>query len=187
MDYVPRANKRISSTCAFSQFSRTRKTQKINQPIDFFCLYNIHFLPPNSQEKIRIAPASSTLLASLQRFVTRPQPVDRGGAISLRRDSHFSFQSMEPMKRKRPNFAAKVALVSGDCALPNLGLSPEDQQRLSAEVNCILHCAATVRFDEKLREATHINVRAVMDLLRMAKQMKNLKVRRQQRNVLKHQ
>lgn len=85
---------------------------------------------------------------------------------------------MEPLKRKHPNFGGKVVLINGDCTLPDLGLNDEDKSKLINDTNCIIHCAATVRFDEKLRTATHINVRAVIDLIKMAKQMKNLKVRK---------
>ncbi|RZC36696.1 fatty acyl-CoA reductase -like, partial [Asbolus verrucosus] len=99
----------------------------------------------------------------------------KGKDVETRFQEVFDGPSMEPLKRKYPNFTNKVTLINGDCSLPDLGLSDEDKETLVAEVNCILHCAATVRFDEKLRNATHINVRAVIDLIRIAKQMKNLK------------
>lgn len=81
------------------------------------------------------------------------------------------------MKRKNPLFRQKVHVISGDATLPDLGISNEDKERLIAEVDCVMHFAATVRFDEKMRLATYINVRAVRDLLRLAKQMKKLRVR----------
>lgn len=60
--------------------------------------------------------------------------------------------------------------------LPNLGLSESHQEILKEEVNCIFHAGATVRFDEKLLTAAYINVRCVRDLLRIAKDMKQLQV-----------
>lgn len=66
--------------------------------------------------------------------------------------------------------------MTGDCLEPNLGLSELDKEILYNEVNFIFHIAATVRFDEKIRPATYINVRATQDILLMAKQCKNLKV-----------
>ncbi|KAJ8961620.1 hypothetical protein NQ314_005910 [Rhamnusium bicolor] len=42
-------------------------------------------------------------------------------------------------------------------------------------VNIIFHVAATVRFDEKLKMATAINVRGPLDMLRLAHHMPNLK------------
>lgn len=83
---------------------------------------------------------------------------------------------MVPLKLKNRNFDQQVRLINGDCVEKDLGLSNEDKQMLIEEVNYIIHCAATVRFNQELRTAARINVRAVRDLLAMAKQMRNLKV-----------
>jgi len=64
----------------------------------------------------------------------------------------------------------------GDVGLPDLGLSEIDKMTLIEEVDCVLHLAATVRFDEKLRSAAYINVRGVRDILKLAKNMKHLRV-----------
>lgn len=64
----------------------------------------------------------------------------------------------------------------GDISLPDLGLSELDKEGLMREVDCVLHFAATVRFDESLKMATYINVRGVRDLILLAKQMKKLRV-----------
>lgn len=68
-------------------------------------------------------------------------------------------------------------MICGDAALPDLGINNEDREKLITEVDCVMHFAATVRFDEKIRIATYINVRAVRDILRLAKQMRKLRVR----------
>lgn len=67
--------------------------------------------------------------------------------------------------------------MEGDCNLPYLGLSERDQQIILNEVHCVFHCAAIVRFDEKLRAYAYANVRATRDLLLLGKNMKNLKVK----------
>lgn len=64
----------------------------------------------------------------------------------------------------------------GDVGLPDLGLNEVDTMTLIEEVDCVLHFAATVRFDEKLRLAAYINVRGVRDIVKLAKNMKNLRV-----------
>lgn len=69
-----------------------------------------------------------------------------------------------------------IKTIEGDCTLPKLGISAEDRKELIDEVNVVMHCAATVRFNEPLSNATQINVAATQDLLDMAKEMKNLKV-----------
>lgn len=67
-------------------------------------------------------------------------------------------------------------MILGDCEQPDLGLSAEDRQKLTDEVNVVFHVAATVRFDEKLRKATNINVRATRDVMKLCSNMKDLKV-----------
>lgn len=88
----------------------------------------------------------------------------------------FDCPIFDVLKRRSTNFERKVSLVSGDCVLPNLGLDEETKKMLMEEVDCIFHCAATVRFDQHIKTAAYINVRATRDLLAMAKQVKHLKV-----------
>lgn len=66
--------------------------------------------------------------------------------------------------------------MNGDVSLPDLGLNENDREMLVNEVDVIFHCAATVRFDEPLKQAAYINVRASIELLKMAKEMKQLRV-----------
>lgn len=49
-------------------------------------------------------------------------------------------------------------------------------------MNIIFHVAATVRFDENLKTAFRINVSGTRDVLNLAKEIKNLKVRVLQKN-----
>ncbi|XP_012267649.2 fatty acyl-CoA reductase wat-like [Athalia rosae] len=78
------------------------------------------------------------------------------------------------LKRERPNFGRKVSLIEGDMMQVGLGLSVEHREQLRA-THVVLHGAATVRFDEKLRTAVNINVRGTKELLSLAKEMTNLK------------
>jgi len=80
------------------------------------------------------------------------------------------------MKKACPDYTNKVRLVPGDCGLPNLGIEDYDRKMLCQEVNVVFHIAATVRFDEKLKSAVHINVRGTKQLLDLAKLMPHLKV-----------
>lgn len=80
------------------------------------------------------------------------------------------------MKKEQKDYIKKVFLINGDISQPDVGLNDEDKKIITSEVNVIFHCAATVRFDEPLKRACQINVRATRDLLRMTKQMKKLKV-----------
>lgn len=100
----------------------------------------------------------------------------KGKGREARFEEVFDSPVFDVLKRKRPNFERKISLVSGDCVLQDLGLDEETKKVLIQEVDCVFHCAATVRFDQHIKTATYINVRAVRDLLAMAKRMKKLKV-----------
>lgn len=87
----------------------------------------------------------------------------------------FDTVFFDRLKQSDTTFTNKVSYLIGDCSLPNVGLDPTDLETFKSEVDCVFHCAATVRFDEKLKTAANINVRAVRDLLRLARDMKQLK------------
>ncbi|XP_075162295.1 fatty acyl-CoA reductase wat-like [Haematobia irritans] len=76
---------------------------------------------------------------------------------------------------ERPQFRDYLHMITGDCSEPNLGISEDDRQQLIENVNIIVHLAATVRFNEAMSTATKINVRAILDLMNLAKEMKHLK------------
>uniref|UniRef100_A0A1I8M430 Fatty acyl-CoA reductase n=1 Tax=Musca domestica TaxID=7370 RepID=A0A1I8M430_MUSDO len=71
---------------------------------------------------------------------------------------------------------SKVKLIAGDVMEPQLGISPEDIEILRNEVSIVVHCAATVRFDEALRNAVFLNVRGTRYMLDLASTFKNLNV-----------
>lgn len=85
------------------------------------------------------------------------------------------FKIFDRLKAER-KFKHRLIAIAGDCALPGLGLNDDERQILISKVNIIFHCAATVRFDENLKSAFRINISATEDILKLAKQMENLKV-----------
>lgn len=66
-------------------------------------------------------------------------------------------------------------MVQGDIAELGFGISEEDRELLQTS-NIVFHGAATVRFDEPISKAAHINVRGTKQMLQLAKQMRDLKV-----------
>jgi fatty acyl-CoA reductase len=90
--------------------------------------------------------------------------------------SYTCVQLFDTMKKASPDYMNKVRLIPGDCGLPNLGIGDSDRELLCQEVNIVFHVAATVRFDEKLKTAVHINVRSTKHLLDLARLMPHLKV-----------
>ncbi len=61
--------------------------------------------------------------------------------------------------------------VSGDIVDAQLLLEPAVRERLLGEVDRIIHCAATVKFDTPLSEARRINVEGTRHVLRFAEEL----------------
>ncbi|CAH0560104.1 unnamed protein product [Brassicogethes aeneus] len=76
---------------------------------------------------------------------------------------------------KNPECSRKIHLLEGDLLKENLGLSSVDISKIQNEVEYFIHCAATVKFDEKLHIATQLNVKATKDLTEIAKKAKKIK------------
>lgn len=71
-----------------------------------------------------------------------------------------------------------LVLVEGDTSSSDLGLSTKDRDMLIENIDIVFHGAATMRFDESVRQAVNINVRGTKMVLLLAREMKNLKVKR---------
>lgn len=71
---------------------------------------------------------------------------------------------------------SKVKVIQGDCSLEGLGLSDEDRKLIIDNVTLIYHCAATIRFDEKLKRAVELNTRGTREMISLALECKNLEV-----------
>ncbi|XP_028039281.1 fatty acyl-CoA reductase wat-like [Bombyx mandarina] len=76
---------------------------------------------------------------------------------------------------EKPKSVHKVVPIYGDMTLPGLGISDEDRKTLVSKVTIIINAAATVKFDEKLSIATAINVKGTKEVLKLAKECRNLK------------
>lgn len=85
-------------------------------------------------------------------------------------------QLFDKLKQEKPKFRHKIVGISGDCSLPGLGIDAVARQSLRDNVNIVLHVAATVRFDEKLKLALGINVSGTREMLLLSREMFNLKV-----------
>lgn len=72
---------------------------------------------------------------------------------------------------------SKIKVIKGDCALEGLGLSDEDRTSISDNVTLIYHCAATIRFDEKLKRAVELNTRGTLEMIKLGLECKKLEVR----------
>jgi alcohol-forming fatty acyl-CoA reductase len=73
-----------------------------------------------------------------------------------------------------PDFRQKLEAIEGDLSEPGLGMSPNDEKKLTNQVNIIFHSAATVRFDEPLKVAVQMNIIGTKEVIDLAKKCSNL-------------
>lgn len=105
-------------------------------------------------------------------LLTRPK---KGKNAQARIEELFQDRVFDRIKKEVPKFRDKVVAICGDCSVEELGISAEDRRTLINEVSVVFHVAATVRFNEKLKLASAINVRSTNDLLELCKSMPKLK------------
>lgn len=80
------------------------------------------------------------------------------------------------VRNKTPEMLDKLDFMSGDINLPTVGLSDQDAERLNKEVNIVFHVAATVRFNESLADAAHLNTLGTLRVMELCLKITNLKV-----------
>ena len=88
----------------------------------------------------------------------------------------FKAQLFDKIRDENPELLSKVIAIGGDMKSDELGISDEDQQILIENVSVVFHSAATVKFNEKIREAIDINVKGTMKMMDLCKKMNDLKV-----------
>lgn len=97
--------------------------------------------------------------------------------IVCKRLSLCHSQLFDTIKERSPGLMEeKLFPVLGDMTELRLGLSDEDYGFLVENVSVVFHVAASVRFDEPIRDATIMNVRGTREVVQLAKQMKHLEV-----------
>lgn len=80
------------------------------------------------------------------------------------------------LREKRPDALQKVIPLAGDVLQEGLGLTEKSRGRLQAEVSVIIHSAATLRLEARLKDAVQMNVVGTYRVLELAKSIPGLKV-----------
>ncbi|XP_063107936.1 fatty acyl-CoA reductase 1 isoform X1 [Cavia porcellus] len=93
-----------------------------------------------------------------------------------RMEEILSSKLFDRLRDENPDFREKIVAINSELTQPKLALSEEDKEVIVDSTNIIFHCAATVRFNENLRDAVQLNVIATQQLILLAQQMKNLEV-----------
>lgn len=79
------------------------------------------------------------------------------------------------VRDKGESFFKKLVCVAGDINQPKIGMSDWDRNQLKDNVNIVFHVAATVRFNESLRDAANLNTIGTKSVLDLCSEMKCLK------------
>lgn len=80
------------------------------------------------------------------------------------------------IREKTPEVLHKLVCIPGDINESNLGLSASDTKQLVDQVNIVFHVAATVRFNEPLKDAANLNTFGTQRVMELCLRMSNLKV-----------
>ncbi|XP_018619343.1 fatty acyl-CoA reductase 1 isoform X4 [Scleropages formosus] len=99
-----------------------------------------------------------------------------GHAPSARIADMVNCKLFDRLREEHPNFPDKIVPMSSDLTQPELDVSREDQQTLVDCINIVFHCAATIRFNEPLKDAMQLNVLATQKIMALAHRMKHLEV-----------
>uniref|UniRef100_A0A3Q1K949 Fatty acyl-CoA reductase n=1 Tax=Anabas testudineus TaxID=64144 RepID=A0A3Q1K949_ANATE len=97
-----------------------------------------------------------------------------GQSMQQRVSDMMKCKLFDRVREDNPDFYQKIIPISSELTQPGLAISPEDVEKLSACINIVFHCAATIRFDEPLKHALQLNVIATQQLLSLAHQMHHL-------------
>ncbi|XP_063392481.1 fatty acyl-CoA reductase wat-like isoform X1 [Cydia fagiglandana] len=95
--------------------------------------------------------------------------------IQKRLQEQFDDPLYERLRKQVPDFMSKIGVVEGDVGKVGLGISESDRQTVIDEVDVIFHGAATLRFNEPLRDAVFINVRGTREMMLLARACTKLK------------
>jgi len=100
----------------------------------------------------------------------------RGVSVTERLNEIFNCKLYDLVGQYYPEFRSKIEPITGDLMEPNMGMSPEDEQKLIDNVNIVFHSAATVRFDEPLKVAVEMNIIGTKKVVELCKRIKHLEV-----------
>lgn len=68
----------------------------------------------------------------------------------------------------------RVVLIEGDVTKPDFGMSFENLSRVINEVSVVIHSAATVKFDEPLKQSVAINIGGVKNMIDLCHKLPQL-------------
>lgn len=99
----------------------------------------------------------------------------KGDNLEKRFDAFKNLIIFKNLKKINPKALDKLQAINGDFMEENSGISQSDFDYLCKNVNFIIHCAASVRFDEPLKIAVRMNTMSTRNMLNLAEKCENIK------------
>ncbi|XP_049767050.1 fatty acyl-CoA reductase 1-like isoform X1 [Schistocerca cancellata] len=106
-------------------------------------------------------------------MLVRPK---RGQDPQARLEAYVSNVVFSKVQEEQPDFARHLSVIAGDVSSPDFRLAEQEMAALRRDVSIVFHCAASVRFDDSLRQAVTTNVVGTKRVLQLAEQLPNLQV-----------
>jgi alcohol-forming fatty acyl-CoA reductase len=100
----------------------------------------------------------------------------RGQTGAERIEAFANIPLFEKLMAKDPEALKKLVPVYGDISEENLGLSNDHLSLVVRETDVVFHFAATLNFQEPIRNAVEMNVKGLDYVMTLSKQMPNIKV-----------
>lgn len=100
----------------------------------------------------------------------------RGLGSEQRFEEFLKNKIFDNIRDKTPDVLGKLVCVPGDINEPNIGLDPSDIRMLQEKIDIVFHVAATVRFNEPLKDAANLNTFGTQRVMELCAKMINLKV-----------
>lgn len=100
----------------------------------------------------------------------------RGLGSEQRFEEFLNNKIFDNIREKTPEVLEKLVCIPGDIKEPNIGLDDIDAEMLQDRIDIVFHVAATVRFNEPLKDAANLNTFGTQRVMELCTKMTNLKV-----------
>lgn len=100
----------------------------------------------------------------------------KGLASEQRFEEFLKNQIFDNIREKTPEALNKLVCIPGDINEPRIGLEDCDIKKLQDNIDIVFHVAATVRFNEPLKDAANLNTFGTKRVMELCTKMRNLKV-----------
>lgn len=106
-------------------------------------------------------------------IILRPK---RGLGSEQRFEEFKANTIFDKIREKTPHVLTKLVCVPGDINEANIGFTDKDSKILQETIDIVFHVAATVRFNEPLKDAANLNTFGTERVMELCTKMKHLKV-----------